>query len=394
MKVAFFADVGLAGGAAKSMIELVCTLKQNHDIQPVVFTSQQSRMNEMLDQEGIENHSVGHGAFMQGAPDSWWKKPIKWMLCAPKYYLKYSSSVRKALNSIDWNEVDLIHTNSARVDIGMEVSRKTGVPNICHIREFAELDFNCWSYRPGYVKYLKRKTDGFIAISEAVKKYWIQKGLPEQMVSVIYNGVDHRKIKKADRTEWKTDKELRLVIAGGVIPNKGQWQAIEAVCRLPENIRNHVTLDIIGGITEPYKKKISTPLLKAGMTDRVRFLGAQDNVFSLYQNYHIGLMCSKAEGFGRVTVEYMHAGLAVIASDTGANPELINDGVTGILYSKTDTDSLTKAIIKLYDDRELLLRLSENGEKMAAQNFTKEINAAAIYDYYQNSCHRLLSHKS
>jgi len=382
VKVVFIADVGLAGGATKSLYELVNTLKNGYSVEPIVLTSQLSSLNEDLSKSGIENYAVGHGAFMQGSPDALWKKPIKWLLFGVKYFLFFYPSLRKAMRLVNWEDVDLIHTNSARVDIGMEISKRIHVPNICHIREFAELDFNCWSYRPRYVKYLDENVDGFIAISNAVKEYWADKGIQKSKITTIYNGVDYKRIKKADHTSWISDKVLRLVIAGGVIPNKGQWQVVEAICRLPDDIISNIRLDIMGGVTEAYKEKISAPLLKRGIVDQVRFLGACSDVYDRLKDYHIGLMCSKAEGFGRVTIEYMHAGLAVIASNTGANPELIEHGINGILYEQTKIESLAEKIETLYRNRDLLIDIAVKGQEYAQSTFTNEINAGKIYQYY------------
>lgn len=278
-------------------------------------------------------------------------------------------------------------SNVARDDIGMEISKRTGIPNICHIREFAELDFDCWSYRPQYVKYLNRNTGGFIAISNAVKKYWVEKGLSENKINIVYNGVDKNRIKPADYSTWERDSIIRLVIVGGVIPNKGQWQAIEAICLLPEQIRKYVKLDVIGGITKEYRNKISAPLRRAGIERNVRFLGPCNDVYDRLKNYHIGLMCSKAEGFGRVTVEYMHAGLAVIASNCGANPELIKDNTTGILYDRNRTETLTQAILTLAENRQKMLRIAKEGKAFAENRYTKEQNAKNIYKVYKKYAH-------
>lgn len=382
MKVVYIADIGIEGGATKSLVELVDTMKKENGVEPIVLTSGYNRLNELLNADGIENHAVGHGAFLQGAPDAVWKKPIKWGLFAAYYYLHYHSSIRKALRLIDWKSVDLIHTNVARDDLGMEISRRTGVPNLCHIREFAEHDFNCWSYRPHYVKYLAQNTDGFIAISEAVKRYWIAKGIPENKIEVIYNGVDCQKIKPADHRKWAEDPTVKMVIVGGVIPNKGQYQAIEALCMLPERIRPYFRLDVIGGITETYKLKLSEPLKKCGIENQVRFLGACNDVYDRLKDYHIGLMCSKAEGFGRVTVEYMHAGLVVIASDTGANLELIQDQTTGLIYHREDVKTLTQKLIYVWEHKDKIAEIADRGKK-EAEKYTKEKNAREIFAQYR-----------
>lgn len=383
MKVVYIADIGIEGGATKSLIELVSTMKSEHGIEPIVLTSSCDKLNELLSALGIENHAVGHGAFLQGAPDSMWKKPIKWLYYGVYYYLHYYSSIRKAIKAIDWKSVDLIHTNVARDDLGMEISKRTGVLNICHIREFAELDFNCWTYRPHYVRYLAKNTNGFIAISEAVKQYWITKGLPENKIRVIYNGVDYQKIIPADHSKWASDETIKMVIVGGVIPSKGQYQAIEALCMLPEYIRCHFTLDVIGGITETYKSKLRQPLKKCGIEGQVRFLGTCNDVYERLKDYHVGLMCSKAEGFGRVTVEYMHAGLVVIASDGGANSELINDQTTGLLYHRNDIKTLTEKLLYLWKHKNEMPTIAGKGQK-EAKKYTKQKNANEIFMEYCN----------
>lgn len=383
MKVVYIADIGIEGGATKSLIELVSSMKNEHGVEPIVLTSKNGKLNNTLTNMGIENYAVGHGAFLQGAPDSLWKKPIKWVLYAIYYYFGFYPSIWKALKVIDWDTVDLIHTNVARDDLGMELSKRTGVPNICHIREFAELDFNCWTYRPNYVKYLDKHTDCFIAISEAVKEYWIKKGLSRKKIQVIYNGVDSQKIDPSDHSQWKDSATLRMVIVGGVIPNKGQYQAIEALCLLPKEIRDFFSLDVIGGITETYKHKLQEILKKYDVTDQVRFLGPRNDIYSSLKEYHIGLMCSKAEGFGRVTVEYMHAGLVVIASNGGANQEIIRDGETGFIYDKKSTNCLAEKMQYVWEHRSESIRIAENGQR-DAKKYTRQCNANNIFKAYDN----------
>jgi len=384
IKVVYIADMGIEGGATKSMIELVSNLKENFNIYPIVLTSKKCILNDLLNMYEIENFAIGHSAFMHGAPDSWWKKPIKWVLYGIYYVISYHSSYKKAMNVIDWSTVDLIHTNVARDDIGMRISKKFEIPNMCHIREFAELDFNCWSYRPKYIRYLSNNVDKFIAISETVKNYWVSKGLPSDKISVIYNGVDSKKIKKADRINWTIDKTIKLVIVGGVIPNKGQWQAIEALQYLPNEILPYVQLDIIGKVSTSYKKKLISQIKNPRVIEQINFLGAKDNVYDCLRDYHIGLMCSKAEAFGRVTVEYMNAGLAVIATNTGANSELIKNGVNGLIYPYNDTLALAELIQNLYNNRKMLIKISSAGEEFAGKFFTKEVNAENIYSTYKS----------
>lgn len=385
MKVVYIADLEIEGGATKSLIELVKNMKDYYDIEPVVLTSYDCKLNRLFDMYGIENYAVGHGAYMHRAPEKKWKIPLKWVLYYIHYRLFFNSSIKKALKYVDWSTVDLIHSNVARDDLGMEISKRTGIKNICHIREFAELDFKCWSYRDNYISYLSKNVHGFIAISEAVKLYWVSKGLSAERIRVIYNGVDNSNIKKVNRTTWKQDQIIKLVIVGGVIYSKGQWQACKAVGMLPKEVRQHVTLDIIGAVSNTTKKELCKPFIEAGILDNIHFCGQCNDIYERLSGYHIGLMCSKAEGFGRVTAEYMHAGLAVIASDRGANRELIESGVNGLIYNWNDVSSLTEAIKYLYFDRDSMISMSIKGEQISTVRFTARKNAEQISELYKET---------
>ena len=83
----------------------------------------------------------------------------------------------------------------------------------------------------------------------------------------------------------------------------------------------------------------------------VRFLGYQKNFYEKLAGYDCGIMCSRSEGFGRVTVEYMMAGLPVLASDTGANAELIENGVTGLLYHFPDVENLKNELLYMLEHK-------------------------------------------
>lgn len=119
-----------------------------------------------------------------------------------------------------------------------------------------------------------------------------------------------------------------------------------------------------------------------GIEHLVKFKGYQKDVGNYLSQYDIGLMCSRDEGFGRVTVEYMMTGLCVIASDTGANPELIEDGVSGLLYQYGDIRSLAGAIRKCVEEPDLRCRLSERGRLRANTEFTATRNAMQVYEVY------------
>ena len=93
-------------------------------------------------------------------------------------------------------------------------------------------------------------------------------------------------------------------------------------------------------------------------------------------------MLSTNEGFGRTTIEYMRAGLAVIASNSGANPELITDNETGILYPTGDITALSDVMERIISDSDTRKRIADSGRDFSLSHFLSEDNTKAIYETY------------
>lgn len=380
MKVLYILDYGTVGGATHSFLELVVQMKKL-GVEPVVCLGKHTNIDELFDKVGIEYFCAGHRTVLEPFLFKGMKWPLRLLKKALHFYIQEQIALYR-LKKVDWSSFDLIHTNSARNDIGCYLNKRYGIPHVMHIREFADTDFDCISFRPHYINFFNRYTTCFISISEAVKWHWFKKGVQKDKMFTIYNGIHIEDIMISPDDDKYMDK-LRLLIAGGVGLPKGQHLAVEALGLLPENIRGQITLDIVGWGDENYLKEIKKYAEERGYMHLIHYLGTVKDLHSQLGNYQMGLMCSRAEGFGRVTAEYMHAKLGVIASDSGANPELIEDGVTGLLFKSGSAQSLANCIMRFYNDRELLIRLSNAGKKKAIEHYTQQKNADAIYELYK-----------
>lgn len=383
LRVLYIADPVEVGGASKSLIDIVTAMAER-GIECVVCTSSHGIIEKTLEKVNISCIVDGHMAAMEVPPNSKLKR-------IPIYILRkyqYKRALKKAIKIIsrkeDLSKFDLIHTNSARNDLGCELARKYSLPHIMHIREFGDEDFGCWTYRKKYVSYLNNNTNQFICISNAIKRSWSQKGINLSKMHVIYNGVDDTKILSINSIEKFKNEYLNIVLVGGVCAAKGQIDAIKALEFVPKNIQEKLHLDIIGWGDKTYIRELEDEVSEANLSERVSFLGAKDDIDKRLCHYQIGLMCSRAEGFGRVTVEYMHAGLGVIASRAGANEEIITDDETGLLYVKDDPQALAEKIVEYYLDRDKLINCARNGQRWVKKYFTKKINADNIYNFYIN----------
>jgi glycosyltransferase involved in cell wall biosynthesis len=101
-------------------------------------------------------------------------------------------------------------------------------------------------------------------------------------------------------------------------------------------------------------------------------MGYRNDAFSYMCIADVVLMCSRSEGFGRVTVEGMLAGKVVIGARSGATTELIQDGVTGLLYTLGDYKELANKIQYIHDNPVQARLTGKNAKEWAALNFSEE----------------------
>lgn len=383
MRVLYIADPVEVGGASKSLIDIVTSMI-SYGVECIVCTNGHGNIEKALKAVGVQCIADGHMAAMEVPPESKIKRIPIYILRKIQYQKSLKNAIKIIENQVDMSTVDIIHTNSARNDLGCELAYKYNIPHIMHIREFGEEDFGCWTYRRNYGRFLNDHTDIFVCISNAIKASWNKKGLSAEKMAVIYNGVDETKIKEIGTVKHYLTKDLRMVIVGGVCKAKGQIEAIRAIDLLPQNVKENVYLDIIGWGSESYIKQIKHEIENRGLGKNINLLGARNDVGERLCHYQVGLMCSRAEGFGRVTAEYMHAGLGVIASKAGANEEIIENNVTGFLYTKGNFQELASKIREYFDSRNILINCAKKGKKYAKNNFTKSINAKNIYAIYMD----------
>lgn len=379
MKVLYIIDYKTVGGATHSFIEMVVQLK-SMGVEPIVCIGKKTNIINFFEKENVQYICTGHRTVLEPFTYDGIGWPLRFIKKYSSFWLNELIAFRR-LYKIDWTQIDLIHTNSARNDLGCFVSKKYGIPHVMHIREFADSDFNCITFRSNYIHIFNQYSHKFISISEAVKNHWVGKGLDANKVEVIYNGIRDNDISRSLDDDKR--KYFKMLIAGGVTPAKGQHLAVEALGLLPPIVRDNVSLDIMGWYEEWYVSEMKNYAKTRGFQKQVCFLGSVKDVHERLGGYQIGLMCSRAEGFGRVTAEYMHGRLGVIASDSGANPELIEDGVTGLLFRSGDAKSLADCIMRFYNDRDLLIKLSNAAQKKARELYTQQKNAESIYEIYK-----------
>jgi len=171
------------------------------------------------------------------------------------------------------------------------------------------------------------------------------------------------------------DAPLRLVYAGRLAYEKGIDILLQALTQLKDE---NWTLDVFGVGSGKYVMPLVSMCEREFPDGRVHWLGHCDDVISAFANAHVAVVPSRGpEAFGLSIIEAFSQGTAVVSSDSGAQGEIITDGVNGLLVPSGDPDALAAAVRRLIDDIPLRRRISEAGRDSYLNRFS--------YDRFYNS---------
>ncbi|MFZ7131022.1 MAG: glycosyltransferase family 4 protein [Eubacteriales bacterium] len=273
-----------------------------------------------------------------------------------------------------------IYTNTSTILVGAYLKKYIKLKYIWHFREFGEEDQSKKMLfgRRHFYKLANKYADEVIVLSKAMYEKYAEY-IYETEVNVVYNDISPNHINKKNKFSSNSNSTLNILIAGQIKPEKGQKQAIEALERLVKEGCN-IKLFIAGVGSNDYILKLKEYTERKKIEDYVEFLGHVSDLTSLRTNMDIGVVPSKFEAFGRVTIEGMLSCMTMIGSNKGGTLELIEDEKTGLIYEWGNIQDLTRKILYLYNNREHCVKLANNGFEFA-MNFTK----GSCAEHIQNS---------
>lgn len=381
MKVLIISDPDTKYGAPKSLFDTIIALKTNHDLDITVLVTRNSDIVRKLRNAGCNVIVLLYNSFYNEFPTwkQYWKFPLTFVRQGLRYFYGRMFAEKRLRRAVRIEDFDLIHANSSREDFGALLSEKYHIPLVWHIREYGDIHSYFYSFRKNYIELMNRASSVMVAVSDAAREHWIQKGIDREKIIRIYDGVEPIKLSKQKHIPLNQKQEIRLVMTGSIQPIKGQEQAIRLLGKLKDSDRRF-HLDLIGDGPRPYIHHLKQLIRQYQIEDAVSFLGYRNDVPELLPNYDVGLVCGKGEGFGRTTVEYMMAGLPVLASDTGANPELVRNGIDGYIYSYDNLSNMKTGLCRIIDED----LGGHDTQRYAVETFSSFVNAESIYSLYMS----------
>jgi len=347
-----------------------------------------SLMGGMFRQKGIDLKIAN---FYPGQiPDSWWQQ----------YGADYKSFPCKALTLKSFftlyqflkkEKPDVIDLYGLRMNLlGRVVGKLAGVPVIISGVRQTE-DWRKW-YHVMMDRLTSPLVDCYVSNSQAGYRITLEreKVKPEK-VKVIYNGVDLKKydvvVNRKDilKSVGVDDPEKTVFITPAVIRyEKGHETLVTAIAKYEAMLDNCIFLFAGEGVLRP---KIEQMVAGLNLQSKIRFLGRRTDVIVLLKASDVFVLPSYFEGLPRSVAEAMAAGLPVIATAVSGTPELVDNGVTGLLVPPKDYKALGEAMVRLNNDKELARSLGNAGKKKAYENYDVNQVASQMADLYKKILH-------
>ncbi|MDD6685275.1 MAG: glycosyltransferase [Lachnospiraceae bacterium] len=219
-------------------------------------------------------------------------------------------------------------------------------------------------------------TDKIVCISEAEKNTALQSHIcAEKKMQVIYNGIDLEEgecDKKLTRSDIGIPDEAFVI---GMVGRIAEQKAPDIFVKMSSMIKEKIPeafFIIVGdgtGQNQDEKNKVVTMIEESGLKDSFIITGWVESPLQYIRLFNVGVLLSRWEGFGLVIPEYMICNVPVVATNVDAIPNIIEDGVNGLLVSADDASAAADSVMRIYHDVLLCKKLTANGKRIVERKF-------------------------
>lgn len=279
---------------------------------------------------------------------------------------------------------DILHTHLVHADLhGHVAARAAGIRCVVSTRHNDDAFRRRAIWRRIH-RHLWSRLAGGIAVSESVAEFSRSvEGAPADRLAVVPHGLDvpdHRTERAAIRAELGIPlDELVVGLVGRLTRQKGFDLALEAAASLVDEIPS-IRIVVIGD--GPLRGALEGQAVSLGIEERVHFLGWQPNAARHMACLDVLLVPSRWEGFGLVVLEAMSQETLVVAAPVGAIPEILTDGVTGLLAASASVDSLRDRLRTALTDPAERARVARAGREKFLTRFSPSRMVDDTLEFY------------
>ncbi len=356
---------GVTGGTERQLVELAKRLDPER-FRPVVFCLQEFCRTPFWEGLSCEKHVLD----------------------------VYSLGSRRGAEAFLWfvrylrqNRVDIVQTYFHDSTLfGIAAARLAGVKRTVSCRR--DLGFWHEGGTKTRLSLVNRITHRILVNSRAVKDAVVKlEGVAPDKVDVILNGID------ADAVELTAPAPLRREFPAigpgdrvvGMVANLNRGvKRVDVLVRAAFEVRKRVPgarfLVVGGGRLEGGLRRLIREL---GLEGAVILAGARDSALAYVKAFDVGVLTSDSEGFPNAILEYMAAGVPVVATDVGGNREVVRDRSLGVLVPPGDHAALARAIVGLLEDDARRAETGSRGRGLIRSTFAWDRKIGEMSRYYE-----------
>ncbi len=215
----------------------------------------------------------------------------------------------------------------------------------------------------------RRSVARFVAVSQAVKLGLIADKVSASRITVIPNGIDLARLRREAEGELSgtlREASARVGFIGRLERIKGAEYFVSAAAILAAA---HPGVRFVVAGRGSREGELRALAAQHGIVDRFEFLGYVDSVPSLLAVLDVVVVPSLSEASGLTAMEALALGVPVVATRVGGLPEVVVDGVTGLLVDPADEAALARAVARLLDDPVLSSTLAAAGARRVEERF-------------------------
>lgn len=257
---------------------------------------------------------------------------------------------------------------------------------------------NCYLAKyPKWVRqtelFLHRKMSLVLANSNAVIDELRQtEFVPSRKLTLIYNGVPEFSV-KTRRNAGSIRGQLGIakdavvfLFVANLLPYKGGQDLVEACCLLGENhsLCADWSVIIVGDNRAGMQREMEQLASRHSIRSRLYFVGKQASIDRYLAEADIGVLVSHEEGFSNFILEGMSAGIPMIVSDVGGNPEAVLDGETGLIIPPKRPEKLAEAMSCLIENRDIAWKMGRAGQNRVREKFSIQQSVSGYRKVYRS----------